>query len=195
MAASGATSLLIALLAAASQAGSWCAIVGMPMLGALAAAEAGIALDRLALVPHPGPEWSTVVAALLDGVDVVVAMPPGPIAASMSSRLAARARQRGSVFVAYGQLPGADVVLNSKHSRWEGLEAGRGRLRRREMTVVARGRGAAAQGRQARFFMPDLAPMNAGWDGDKWRRRDLKRPALTLVSAAPEPEFEKVVGL
>src|SRR2546430_6354197 len=39
----GATSLLFALLAAASGAGSWCAVVGMPALGVVAAAEAGIA--------------------------------------------------------------------------------------------------------------------------------------------------------
>ena len=36
-AAGGSTSLLLALLSAASQAGSWCAVVGVPALGALAA--------------------------------------------------------------------------------------------------------------------------------------------------------------
>ena len=102
----------------------------------------------------PGPEWTTVVAALLDGVDVVVAVPPGPIGASMSSRLAARARQRGSVFVAYGHLPGADLVLNSTRSRWEGLGQGTGRLRQREMTIVVRGRGSASQSRQGKFWAP-----------------------------------------
>src|SRR4051794_18135467 len=56
----GGTSLLLALLAEASRAGSWCAVVGVPALGILAAAEVGIALDRLALVPDPGPEWPTV---------------------------------------------------------------------------------------------------------------------------------------
>src|SRR2546430_11276252 len=81
---------------------SWCAVVGMPTLGLVAAAEFGIALDRLALVPDPGPEWPTVVAALLDGVDVVVAAPPGPVAAPLAGRLAARARQRGSVLLPCG---------------------------------------------------------------------------------------------
>src|SRR5690349_19612437 len=51
--AAGSTSLLLAMLAAASRAGSWCAVVGVPALGLLAAAESGIALDRLALVPNP----------------------------------------------------------------------------------------------------------------------------------------------
>ena len=84
--AGGGTSLLLALLSAASRSGSWCAVVGVPALGALAAAESGIALDRLALVPNPGPEWPTVVAALIDGVDVVVTAVPGPVSASIASR-------------------------------------------------------------------------------------------------------------
>src|SRR4051794_39408075 len=105
--AGGATSLLLALLAEASRSGSWCAVVGVPALGAIAAAESGIALDRLALVPNPGPEWPTVVAALIDGVDLVVTAVPGPISGSIASRLAARARQRGSVLVPFGQWDGA----------------------------------------------------------------------------------------
>ena len=109
---SGGTSILFALLAAASAAGSWCAVIGLPDLGAVAAAESGIALERLALVPYPGPEWSSVVAALLDGFDVVATAPPGPVAASVATRLAARARQRGGVLVPFGQWSGADVVLD-----------------------------------------------------------------------------------
>jgi hypothetical protein len=150
----GSTSLLLALLSAASRSGSWCAIVGVPALGMLAAAESGIALERLALVPNPGPEWPTVVAALIDGVDVVVTAVPGPVAASVATRLVARARQRGSVLVPYGRWDGADVTLQVTHAGWEGLGAGRGRLRRREVTVTARGRGAAACPKQITLWMP-----------------------------------------
>lgn len=150
----GATSLLFALLAAASGAGSWCAVVGMPALGVVAAAEAGIALDRLALVPNPGPDWTTVVAALLDGVDIVVAAPPGPIAPSVATRLAARARQRGSVLMSYGRWDGADITFDAVRGMWHGLEQGRGRLRSRQVTVVARGRGAAAAPKRTEIWWP-----------------------------------------
>ncbi|WP_308441040.1 hypothetical protein [Planosporangium mesophilum] len=152
----GATSLVLALLAAASGAGSWCAVVGVPTLGAVAAAEAGIALDRLALVPHPGPDWTTVVAALLDGVDIVVAAPPGPIAPSVASRLAARARQRGSVLVSYGRWDGADITFDAVRGVWHGLERGRGRLRCRQLTIMARGRGAASAPRRTEVWWPAL---------------------------------------
>jgi hypothetical protein len=152
--AAGGTSLLLALLAGASRAGSWCAVVGVPELGALAAAESGIALDRLALVPNPGPEWPTVVAALIDGVDVVVTAVPGPVSASIASRLAARARQRGSVLMPFGRWDGADVTLQVVRGWWDGLGAGHGRLRRREVTIAACGRGAAARPREITVWMP-----------------------------------------
>jgi hypothetical protein len=154
--AGGSTSLLLALLSAASRAGSWCAVVGVPALGALAAAESGIALDRLALIPHPGPEWPTVVAALIDGVDVVVVAVPGPIAPTIASRLVARARQRGCVLMPYGQWAGADVNLQVVHGVWEGLGAGHGRLRRREVRITARGRGAAARPKEITMWMPAI---------------------------------------
>jgi hypothetical protein len=155
----GATSVLLALLAGASAAGSWCAVVGMPALGLASAAEFGLALERLALVPEPGPDWPTVVAALLDGIDVVVVAPPGPVAAGLSSRLAARARQRGSVLVPYGQWAGADIVLETPGGGWRGLGQGWGRLARRELVISSHGRGAAARPRQATLRLPlDTAP-------------------------------------
>jgi hypothetical protein len=154
--AGGGTSLLLALLAGASRAGSWCAVVGVPTLGVLAAAESGIALDRLALVPNPGPEWPTVVAALIDGVDVVVVAAPGPVSASIVGRLAARARQRGCVLVPYGKWDGADVTLQVVRGMWDGLGLGHGRLRRREVTIAARGRGAAARPRELTLWMPGI---------------------------------------
>lgn len=151
---SGATSLVLALLAEASRAGSWCAVVGVPTFGAVAAAEFGIALDRLALVPNPGPEWATVVATLIDGVDVVVAAVPTTASTSIASRLAARARQRGSVLVPYGRWDGADLTLQVTRGVWQGIGVGRGRLRRREVTVVARGRGAATRPREVTIWLP-----------------------------------------
>jgi hypothetical protein len=150
----GHPSVMLALLVAASAAGSWCAVAGLPTLGAMAAAELGIALDRLALVPHPGPEWPAVVGALLDGFDLVVAAPPGPVAATLAGRLAARARQRGSVLVPNAQWSGADVVLGSRGGGWEGLDQGHGRLRRRYLTITAHGRGAAARSREVTVWLP-----------------------------------------
>jgi hypothetical protein len=156
----GATTLLLATLAAASQAGSWCAVVGMPQLGLVAADEIGISLERLALVPNPGPQWTNVVSVLLDGFDAVAVAVPD-VAASVRTQLAARARQRGSVLVPFGSWDGADMTLSTESSRWHGLEKGRGRLRRRELTVRARGRGAAVRPRRTTFWLPGPPPAEA----------------------------------
>jgi hypothetical protein len=150
----GTTSVLFTLLAEATAAGSGCAAVGLPQLGMVAAAEAGVAVQRCALVPHPGPEWVGAVAALLDGVDIVVVAPPGPVGAQVAIRLEARARQRGAVLIAVGRWPGADLTLEVVISTWHGLGQGRGRLRRHDLEVVAYGRGAATRVKRLRFALP-----------------------------------------
>lgn len=176
----GGTSLVLALLAEASRSGSWCAVVGVPALGLLAAADIGVALERLALVPHPGPEWATVVAALIDGVDVVVTAIPGEVTASVASRLAARARQRGSVLVPYGRWDGADLTLQVVRGMWEGLGQGRGRLRRRELTILARGRGSAARPKEVKVWMSgDGSAPRSGFR--------VARPPLVAVGISGQP--------
>jgi hypothetical protein len=62
------TSLLFAVLAEASTQGTWCGLVGMPEVGVVAAAEAGLVLSRVALIPDPGPDLAAVTSALLDGL-------------------------------------------------------------------------------------------------------------------------------
>jgi len=187
----GSTSLLLSLLTSASSAGSWCAVVGMPDLGLVAAAEFGIALGRLALVPDPGPDWPAVVAALLDGIDVVVAAPPGPVPVALAGRLAARARQRGGVLVPYGRWTGADVVLEATAGGWSGLGRGRGRLCRHELVVSRRGRGAAALPRQAVVWIPRLGcvdPPGLGCvdpPGDLGRLHPLQGEQASKISRSP----------
>lgn len=155
----GATSLLLALLAEASAGGAWAGVIGRPDLGLVAAAEAGVRLERLALVPHPGADLMAVVVALLDGMDVVAVFGAerAGVRAADRQRLAARARQRGAVLLVLGSWPGADVELSCAGARWQGLEtpgAGAGRLRARRMLVRLRGRGSTAGGRSAELLLP-----------------------------------------
>jgi hypothetical protein len=152
----GATSLALALLAGPSQAGSWCAAVGMPSLGLVAATEVGIALERFPLVARPGGEWPGVVAALLDAVDVVLVCLPRHVRTADARRLAARARDRGAVLIANGSSTAlaTDVRLSVVETAWEGLGPGHGRLRARRMEVVAGGRGAAARERRVSLWLP-----------------------------------------
>jgi hypothetical protein len=160
----GATSLALALGAAASASGSWAGAVGLPSLGLEAVGELGVALERLLLVEPPLDRWATVVASLLDAVDLVhVALPPR-VRLGDARRLAARARERGAVLVVHA--PGAEgagawpeppaVRLTVAEAAWEGpAGGGAGRLTARRVEVVGGGRGAAARPRRAALWLPD----------------------------------------
>jgi hypothetical protein len=158
----GATSLALALAAGASQAGSWVAAVGLGSLGLVAAAELGVALERLVLVADPGREragWASVVAALVDGFDVVLVAAGGGsrLRAGDARRLVARVRERGSVLVAVGgDLPGerSPLRLTVTSSTWQGLGDGWGHLQGRRVAVEAGGRGDAVRARRAELWLP-----------------------------------------
>ena len=136
----GSTSLLLALVARASQEGSWVAMLGMPQVGVVAAARRGIELSRLALVPHPGVEAATAAGACIDGMDVVVLGPRLALSDADRRRLVARARERGTVLLSAGAWTGAHVSLRVQSTSWQGLGAGDGRLRSRTLTVARSGR-------------------------------------------------------
>jgi hypothetical protein len=176
VAVSGSTSLALALLAATSAQGSWCAAVGLPALGLAAAAEVGVVLDRFPLVASPGPGagpggWAWVVAALLDAFDVVLARPPSGVRAADARRLTARVRERGAVLVVSGTwVEPADVRLLLAAGAWEGVGQGHGRLRGRRVEVVTGGRGAAARERRVPLWLPHpdggVAPCANGSTGE-----------------------------
>lgn len=151
---SGSTSLLLSLIAESSQAGSWAALVGAPSINLLAAAQAGIDLTRLVLVPGPGMESATTVAALLDGMDIVVVGPEVVMVDSDRRRLAARARERASVILTMRPWQGAGMTLTAERSRWSGLEAGHGRLRSRVLTVTRSGRSGAGVPLRRELWLP-----------------------------------------
>jgi len=162
----GATSLALSLAAAPSLTGSWCAVVGVPDLGLAAAAELGLVLSHLALVPSPPPaHWVTVVSALLDAVDLVIARPPAHLRIGDARRLSTRARERDAVLVPLLTLAthhgrgrpwseGVDVRLAVTGGRWEGPGAGEGRLVGRRLEVTGGGRGAAARTHRTTLWLP-----------------------------------------
>lgn len=161
----GSTTLLMALLAGPSASGRWVAVAGLPDFGVEAAARFGIALDRLVLVPDPGRQWLTVVAALADVIPVVAVRPGGRIAPAEASRLSARLRQRGTVLLVAGEWPGSDASLGVEVSEWQGLERGHGHLSEREVVVSVGGRGEPGRRGRSRLRLPgpslEFAPVEA----------------------------------
>ena len=160
----GATSLALGLVATASAAGSWTVAVGLDDLGLVAAAEAGIDLARLVLVAAPPPErWGTVMAALVETIELVLVRPTARVRDADDRRLAAHLRTRGGVLVRVpgpGSWPGSpDVTLRASGPDWRGAVPptrldGAGRLRARRVVVEATGRGRAARPRRVELWLP-----------------------------------------
>jgi hypothetical protein len=149
---SGVTSVLLQILAAATAVGEWAAAVDPEgSLGGLAAAEAGVALERLAVVRGVAPAaWPRVVATLIEGMAVVVAEVPPRLRIGDARRLVARARERAAVLVATGPWPAeAALRLRAEGSHWSGLGRGEGLLRDQVLQVGVSGRGAAGRERVA----------------------------------------------
>jgi hypothetical protein len=166
--------LCLGLAAAASVAGAWCAVVGLPATGLAAAGDAGVRPGRMLLVSDPGARWPQVVATLLEGCEIVLLGTPSRPSAMVRRKIEATARRCGGVLVVAGDWEGAQVRLTVARQEWTGIGAGHGRLRARRAMVVASGRGAAGQQRGRWLWLP-------GPDG--------------LVTAADEPvAMELAVG-
>ncbi|QKT14271.1 hypothetical protein HUN07_19975 [Rhodococcus sp. W8901] len=143
---SGASSLLLGLLASVTAAGGHVAVIGRPQLGLLAATEMGAQLRRMAFVPDPGPDPVEVAAVLLDGMDLVVlglggmSVPP-----SRARAVVARARSKQSTLVVTdGHWGGAEVRLDAQVRGYDGVgrgaDVGRGRVCSVRLAVRAQGR-------------------------------------------------------
>ncbi|MFE5289098.1 hypothetical protein ACFRAQ_29375 [Nocardia sp. NPDC056611] len=140
----GAGSLISGLLAAVTSAGGHAAVVGLPRLGLLAAAEMGARLDRLAVVSDPGPDPLEVASVLLDGLDLVVLGLNGlAVPMSRARILAARARGKNStLMVTNGSWSGPALHIDTRVAGYSGLGRGCGRLRTVRLDVSVRGRSA-----------------------------------------------------
>lgn len=144
----GVTSLTFELASAATRHGEWAvAVEEATTLGGLAVGEAGVALERFTLVRNVAPDrWATVVAALLDGVSVVIATVPRSVRAGDAHRLVARARERDAVLVAVGQWPAhAALRLQAEAVTWSAPDHGPGLFGERSARVTVTGRGVAPQ--------------------------------------------------
>lgn len=127
--------LLLRMLADPSRAGLWCGVVGMPGLGAEAAAQAGVNLTRLALVPDPGGRWLSATAALAEVMALVAVRPASRVGDADAARLAARLRDSRTVLLTIGPWPRAEAAISVTAPRWSGLGEGHGYLRTREVLV------------------------------------------------------------
>ncbi|MDP9464711.1 MAG: hypothetical protein M3P52_08815 [Actinomycetota bacterium] len=148
-------SLALALAAAPSREGAWVGVAGLPELGIRAAADLGVALERLVMVAGD-PPWVDVLAAMIDGFDVIlVGRRVGRLGGGAVRRLQARAQSRGVVMLTVG-VPafGADLQLTADDDQWVGLGDGHGVASGRRVLVELGGRR-MPRARRATMWLPD----------------------------------------
>jgi hypothetical protein len=162
------TSAAMELVAAAVVAGSWLAVVDVPTFGLDAASEAGIPLERVVAITTTLPDaspvastgsgaagWVEVMAAAVDGFDLVLSRQPSPSLVSEGAlrKLSTRIRQRGAVVVLLDSANGAgsngagsngalrcDGVVETSVVSWSGLGSGYGHLQQRTLDLSTSGR-------------------------------------------------------
>ncbi|MEV1044078.1 hypothetical protein [Streptomyces sp. NPDC049916] len=146
--------LLLVLVALATAGTAAWAAVDVPELGAPEPGQAGLDLATGLVAAAPGPRAAQVLGALLKSVPVVLVGSAVRIPDRAVRRLRAFIRRSGSVLLAQGGWPGAEVQLHVASAGWEGIGRGHGLLRGRRVTVTAGGRGAAARPRQTQLWLP-----------------------------------------
>ena len=145
-----ALSTALALSAAATRAGSWLAVVGVPNLGVAAAIEAGVAVERIVLAqpPRASREWVATVAALVEGFEVLIVAAPASLSASDARRLQTRvmARQAVLIVVVMPTSTGetsvftSDIDVHADTVAWSGIERGAAHITQRTVQVRVNGR-------------------------------------------------------
>jgi hypothetical protein len=182
VAGAGTTSLALALAAGPSAAGAWCAVVGTPPLGLVAASELGVVLERFPLIAATGRAWTRALSVALEAFDVVLAWPVRGVSSGEARRLTSLGRERGSVLVLCGggwpERP--DLRLEAIRSEWLGLGDGHGRLLARRIHVRIQGRGSASLPRNRTLWLPGpdgvIAPVvDAEIEGTAAASPDLSR--------------------
>nr|WP_221584525.1 hypothetical protein [Microbacterium sp. G2-8] len=168
--------LLLALLGASSQDGSWCSIVGMPDLSAEAAEAYGIDLARLVLIPQPGERWLQAASSAVEVFPLVAVRPHRATTSAEVARLEARLRDRGSALLVVGAWSGADLSLTMSAPEWSGIGQGHGLISSRAVSVAAAGRR-MPRSRTVRVLLPGPS------GGVERLETRAHRPHLRAVSA------------
>ena len=145
-----AMSTALLLVSAATQAGSWLAIVGVSDFGLMSACEQGVALQRTVLVTPTSnkKDWTSTVAAVADGFDVMMLEVPREVSESDARRIQTRIQARRNVLVlvetSRHTTPRSvfqpDVVLHTATTSWHGIEHGAGYVQGRHIDVTVSGR-------------------------------------------------------
>lgn len=119
----GATSLALSLCAGATRDDLWTGVLNLTRAGLVGAVELGVALDHVAIVPHPIPDVGAAASALMEACAVVLLGADFPVAPHVADRLQRRAREHHCVLLVLASPTGhaRNGVSMSRWSSWPGI--------------------------------------------------------------------------
>lgn len=184
--------MLLSVVQALSRAGAWIAVVARPDLGLLAAQQRGVALERLVLIPEVGRHAAAVIAALIDGVDVVVTGHGVVLTGAQRRAVQARLRERDGLLLSESPWHGAAVTVTAERPRWHGLNSGDGLLRTVELDITVSGRRVPRTVHIA--GVDPWAPVRAAGELPQRDPRNSPVPAAAMAAGSDGVMQELMVG-
>ncbi len=157
------------LLQEVTTSGRWVAAVNVAGISLAAAAELGVAIERVLVIQNVQPDqWSAALGALVGAVDVILFdSPRHRVRPSEQRKMASRCRERGTVLMELGAGPVGQNVRQARTGQlqydvsfavnpiaWEGLGSGYGHLTTRRVEVAVSGRRSSGCQRRGRFELP-----------------------------------------
>lgn len=152
---SAATSLALAVVVDAVASGSWLALVSVPELGVDATLGIGIDPVRIVRVDVSDPAcWVDVIAACLDGFELVITVAPKRLSESAWRKVHSRVRSKEAILVTIGdhKVVSSDAQLRAFGPEWKWAR-GHSHLLARRIHVEASGRR-VPQTRKADLWLP-----------------------------------------
>lgn len=132
----GSTYIALTLIAHHTQNNGWAAIVGAPNINYTTLQDLGAKLNHIITIPHPGDKTPEVIAALIEGTDLILLGPRITLTASEQRTLTARNRERGTHIITQTPWKGARTHLTAQQGPWQGTRQGLGRLTATNYTLT-----------------------------------------------------------
>jgi len=130
-------SLLWSLVAESTKQGIWCAIIGIPDLGIGIAKEVGVNINRVVLIPSPGPKWMAVLGDLIETVGICVLGSFSAPGATQLSTLHSRLRNHKTSLLVRATWPNSKTSFAVTH-QWSGVRSGEGLLQTHHLHITAK---------------------------------------------------------
>lgn len=132
----GSTHTALTLITQHTTNAGWVAIIGAPNINYTTLQDLGANLNHIIVVPHPNENTPQIIAALIEGVDLILLGPAVTLTHAEQRTLTARNRERGTHIISQKPWANARTHITTTHGTWHGTNKGLGRLTNTTYTLT-----------------------------------------------------------